>query len=154
LDPVAGVPFGSGIPTEGGIGPLTWTITSGSLPTGLLFNSSDSSITGTTFQVGFFPFDVTVRDSAVPRNSATHSYVLNVHPPLGLNPTDVKAGLGADQETVAAGTTLTYTLSASNIGTSQADSVVATQTLPTGVTFLSVDSGTGTCTLSGSILSC
>jgi uncharacterized repeat protein (TIGR01451 family) len=154
LDPVAGVAFSSGIPTEGGIGPLTWTISAGSLPAGLSFSSSDSSISGTTFQVGSFPFDVTVRDSAVPRNSATHSYVLTVHPPLGLNPTDVKVGLTADQATVAAGTTLSYTLSVSNIGPSQADSVVATQTLPTGVAFLSVNSATGSCTLAGSILSC
>ncbi len=154
LDPVAGVPFSSGIPTEGGIGPLAWTISAGALPTGLSLNASDGSISGTSFQVGNFSFDVTVRDSAVPRNSATRSYGLTVHPPLGQNPTDVKVGLTADQESVAAGTTLSYTLSVSNLGTSQANAVLATQTLPTGVAFLSVNSTTGDCSLAGTLLTC
>jgi uncharacterized repeat protein (TIGR01451 family) len=154
LDAVAGVPFSSGLPTEGGIGPLTWTISAGGLPSGLTLNPSDASITGTTTLVGSFPFDVTVRDSAVPRNSATQSYVLTVHPPLGLNPTDMQVGLAADQGSVSAGTTLTYTLSATNAGSSQAGSVVATQTLPPGITFLSVNSATGSCARAGSLVTC
>ncbi len=49
--------------------------------------------------------------------------------------------------------TLTYTLTVTNAGGSQADGVSATQT-PPGVTFLSATSATGSCTLSGSLLSC
>jgi uncharacterized repeat protein (TIGR01451 family) len=155
MDAVFGVPFSGGVPTQGGIGPLTWTITSGSLPTGILLNAANGSITGTASTgVGSFPFTVTVQDSAFPRNSASRSYTLDVHPPLGLNPTDVKVSLTADQETVSSGTTLSYTLSVSNLGTSQASDVIATQTLPTGIAFLSVDSATGDCTVAGSLLSC
>lgn len=154
LDAVAGVPFSSGVPTEGGIGSLTWTISSGALPSGLTLNPSDGSITGTTTLVGSFAFNVTVRDSAVPPNSATQSYVLTVHPPVGLNPTDMQVGLAADQNSLSAGSTLTYTLSATNAGSSQAGSVVATQTLPPGITFLSVSSATGTCARAGSLVTC
>jgi len=55
---------------------------------------------------------------------------------------------------VAAGNMLTYTLSISNIGPSDATGVVVTDTLPAGVTFASASSGCGeasgtvTCTVS------
>ena len=56
---------------------------------------------------------------------------------------------------VVPGGTLTYTLTVSNAGPSNATSVIATDTLPTGVTFVSATtgcayaSGTVTCTVGG-----
>jgi uncharacterized repeat protein (TIGR01451 family) len=155
MDAVFGVPFSGGVPTQGGIGPLTWTITSGSLPTGILLNAANGSITGTASTgVGSFPFTVTVQDSAFPRNSASRSYTFDVHPPLGNNPTDTTVSLTADQNPVAAGSTLTYTLTVGNGGGSQSNNVSSTQTLPAGVTFLSVNSATGECGRSGSLITC
>ena len=155
MDAVFGVPFSGGVPTQGGIGPLAWTITSGSLPTGILLNAANGSITGTASTgVGSFPFTVTVQDSAFPRNSASRSYTFDVHPPLGNNPTDTTVSLAADQNPVTAGSTLTYTLTVGNGGGSQSNNVTSTQTLPAGVTFLSVNSATGECGRSGSLITC
>ena len=117
MDAVFGVPFSGGVPTQGGIGPLTWTITSGSLPPGITLNAADGSISGTaSTSVGSFPFTVTVQDSAFPRNSTSRAYTFDVHPPLGNNPTDTTVSLSADQNPVAAGATLTYTLTVGNAG--------------------------------------
>jgi uncharacterized repeat protein (TIGR01451 family) len=154
FDPVAGVPFSSGIPTQGGIGSLTWTVVAGSLPPGLLLDASTGAITGTATSVGSFPIGVTVRDSGLPRNAASRNYVIDVHPPLGQNPTDMKVSLTADHNPVAVGTTLTYTLTVTNTGSSQATAVTATQTLPSGVTFLSVSNEPSSCSQSGSLVSC
>ena len=152
FDPVFGVAFSSGIPTQGGVGALTWTIDSGVMPPGLSFDTTSGAITGTATAVGSFPITVTVKDSGVPRNSVSRGYSVSVHPPLGLNPTDMRVSLTADQNPVAAGTTLTYTLVAANAGTSQANGVTATQTLPPGVVLLSLS--TDVCSLSGTLVSC
>ncbi len=65
---------------NGGIPPYTWTITSGSLPTGMNALSSGGQISGTPTATGTFPFTVQVADSATPtHNTATANLSITVN---------------------------------------------------------------------------
>ncbi|MGH9922522.1 MAG: DUF11 domain-containing protein, partial [Nitrososphaerales archaeon] len=55
---------------------------------------------------------------------------------------------------VTAGNTLTYTLQVTNPGPSTATNAQVTETLPAGVTFVSATPSQGTCSPSGSIITC
>ncbi len=48
---------------KGGLGPFSWSITTGALPTGLLFNTETGTITGVPAQAGTFPLTVQVTDA-------------------------------------------------------------------------------------------
>ncbi|MBX7185203.1 MAG: cadherin-like beta sandwich domain-containing protein, partial [Vicinamibacteria bacterium] len=55
------------ISASGGIGPYTYALTSGSLPSGLTLNGSDpAGFTGTTSATGTFNFQITATDTAAP----------------------------------------------------------------------------------------
>lgn len=58
-----GVAYSQTLMATGGVAPLTWALTGGSLPPGLTFNPAASSISGTPTAVGVFNFSVTVTDS-------------------------------------------------------------------------------------------
>jgi YVTN family beta-propeller protein len=151
-DGVVGVPFNSPITVGGGIGALSWSVTLGALPPGLALDPATGLITGTPLAAGAFPFSVTVHDSGFPPNSVARAFTLTVAPPSG--PTDLSVSLAPDQNPVAAGATLTYTLTVTNAGAiNQATGVTATFTVPSSVTFLSA-LGTGVCTRAGSLVTC
>ena len=59
-----GLPYTSSILVTGGIAPYKFAITSGSLPPGLMLNSSTGAITGTPSSEGTFNFSVKVTDSS------------------------------------------------------------------------------------------
>lgn len=61
---------------HGGTPPYTWSITSGSLPVGLLLDSSTGAITGTPTQVANQVVDLQVRDSA--KATASQSFTMAV----------------------------------------------------------------------------
>lgn len=58
-----GVPYSSALVHTGGVGPYTYSIAFGSLPTGLSLNTSTGAITGTPTTGGYFPYDGRVVDS-------------------------------------------------------------------------------------------
>lgn len=60
----AGVPYSSSLVATGGVPPYTFSITSGSLPTGLTLNTSTGAITGTPTTAGPFNFTSMVMDSS------------------------------------------------------------------------------------------
>jgi Putative Ig domain len=68
-----GVAYSADLQSEGGAAPYTWSVASGSLPSGLTL-SSNGTITGTTSQAGTFSFAAKVADS----NSQTASTTLNL----------------------------------------------------------------------------
>jgi hypothetical protein len=69
------------IPYSGGVQPLTYTITSGSLPAGLRFNATANQITGSATSIGSFPLTVTIQDSYTPPEVATAQVTVQVIPP-------------------------------------------------------------------------
>ena len=70
-----GSSYVAGLYASGGTQPYQWTLT-GSLPSGMQFNASTATLTGTTNQQGQFPLVATVTDAA--SHSATQPLTLSV----------------------------------------------------------------------------
>lgn len=68
-----GVPYNSTIGASGGNAPYVFTITVGSLPTGLSLNSNTGAITGTPNTAGGFTFTVQATDTQIPTGANTDS---------------------------------------------------------------------------------
>jgi large repetitive protein len=74
------------IPYSGGVQPLTYTIASGSLPSGLRFNSAANQITGSATVRGSFPLTITIQDSYTPPEVVSAKVTIQVIPPaLSIN---------------------------------------------------------------------
>ena len=71
--------YSATLAASGGTTPYTWSLASGSLPTGLSL-SSTGTISGTPSVLGSFPFTVEVKDAAA--NTASSSLSINVLNPL------------------------------------------------------------------------
>lgn len=67
---------------QGGVPPLKWELTEGSLPTGIVLQN-DGEIAGTPTQTGEFRFTVTVTDSGKPAYQRSQQLSLTVVSPLG-----------------------------------------------------------------------
>ena len=76
------VAYTTTLQASGGIAPLTWSIASGSLPTGLSLASTTGIISGTPTAAGTFNFTAKVTDSGLPAQTATHTYTISVPNPL------------------------------------------------------------------------
>lgn len=72
----AGLPYVAAVSASGGNPPYSWSLASGSLPNGILFNSQTGAFSGSSTQLGNFAFTVRVTDSA--GNSATQGLSLLV----------------------------------------------------------------------------
>ena len=132
--------------TPGGVAPLTYSITAGSLPTGLQFNTGTGVITGTTTVAGTFNFTVRVSDN-YGDTPATKSYTLTVQPAAAS-----KLAISPATTTPAAGTAFNVTVteedqygntfsSANNVkltGSGPATFTALNQSLASGITTFSV----------------
>ena len=65
------VSYSATLAASGGTSPYTWSIASGSLPTGLSLAGGTGVISGTPTAAGTFNFTVRVTDSANPAQTAT-----------------------------------------------------------------------------------
>jgi len=136
---VAGVPYNSLLVGTGGTPPYTYSIASGSLPTGspaFSLNPSTGAITGTPTCAGPsscpFPFGGHVVDT-IP-NSAEASCSITVVPATATADVSiVKTG----PATVIASGNITYTLTVRNAGPISAAAVTVTDILPAGTTYVS-----------------
>jgi hypothetical protein len=68
----------------GGDGPYTWSVSAGTLPTGVTLDPSTGVLSGIPGVLGLFNFTVQVTDSAVPAQTATLAISLNITSP-GVN---------------------------------------------------------------------
>lgn len=96
---------GCTISASGGTTPYTFTITAGSLPTGLSLNSSTGAITGTASGSGTSNFTVTVTD-AVP-NTASQALSILINPTAALTVTTTSLNAGIYSEPYSAQMTAT-----------------------------------------------
>jgi lysophospholipase L1-like esterase len=135
-----GVYYVSTVATSGGVAPLTWSVSSGSLPAGLsLDNSGD--ISGTPTGSGTSTFTIQATDSSTPTpQTASQSYTLTVTAPLAITTTSLPAA--------TQGTAYTATVAASG-GTTPYTWSVSSGSLPAGLT-LDPSSGTISGTPTGS----
>jgi Putative Ig domain len=73
-----GVPLQAILQASGGTPGYTWTISSGSLPPGLILGATSGQLSGTPASSGSYPFTVRVLDSSSPARSAARSFTMNL----------------------------------------------------------------------------
>jgi uncharacterized repeat protein (TIGR01451 family) len=138
--PVSGPTFGCQTPGPGGTGSMVCTL--GTLPVGktavlaevLTFDASDLAGSMVTNMANV---STGTKNVVVPPASTTSSVTTTVAAAVTLTMT--KSGPGS----VTAGNDITYTLSATNGGPSDAQGITVTYMVPTGTTFVSLTSPTG-----------
>ena len=139
---MVGLAYSTTIAASGGLAPLTFSVSSGSLPAGLSIGASTGVISGTPTASGSSTFTVKVTDSESPAASATKSYTLVVVPALVVTTSSLPAaniGVAYSATIAASGGVPPYTFA------------VTAGSLPAGVT-LNPSTGalSGTPTASGS----
>jgi hypothetical protein len=72
------VSYSKTLVASGGIKPYTWSVAAGSLPPGLILNTSTGAITGKPTVQGTCSFTVRVTDSHVPTVTTTKAFGLTV----------------------------------------------------------------------------
>src|SRR5262249_40373740 len=103
----------------GGTGTVTWSLTTGTLPVGLILNSSSGAITGTPTAAGTSAITVHAIDSASPPDSATIALSITVNasaPSFAISTASLSngtIGVPYDQVLIAAGGTALFTWSVS-----------------------------------------
>ena len=134
----SGKSYSTTLYVAGGTSPYTWSLVSGSLPTGLTLNTS-GTITGTPTSSGTYSFKATVKDSA--SKTATAAYTLAIAAPLKLSTSSVSGG--------TVGTSYSTTLAATG-GTSPYTWSLSSGSLPAGLSLSSAGVISGKPTASGS----
>jgi WD40 repeat protein len=104
---ILGSPYGYTFTATGGYLPLSWAVTAGKLPPGLMLTTA-GGIAGTPTTLGTFPFTVTVTDSEpTPKmNSLAFPITITPPPPPTINDTPPPTG--------TVGTAYAFTFTASN----------------------------------------
>jgi hypothetical protein len=128
----AGAIYSQTLARSGGTTPFTWSLASGSLPTGLSLTPSTGAISGTPSAAGTFNFTAQVTDSV--GATATRALSITINAPLNITTTSLPAGIQGNSYS----TTLARTG-----GTSPFAWTVSSGSLPPP---LSLNSGTGAIT--------
>lgn len=143
--PAAGETYSAELTSAGGYGGYSYTLTSGTLPTGLILNTANGQISGTPTKVGSFDFTVTSADTppaGQTTNNASKMYTLVV-PGQELSLVGVLAqahvGTGYAGAVAVTGGTGPYTFEATDEAS-----------LPSGLTLANNGLFTGTPTAAGS----
>jgi Putative Ig domain len=77
--------YSATLAASGGLAPYSWTITQGSLPSGLTLNATSGVISGTPTGAGTSTFTVQASDSETPAATATASLSIVINPPPSRN---------------------------------------------------------------------
>ncbi len=125
--------YSATLKSVGGTGTITWSISQGSLPTGLNLSAS-GTISGTPTAAGTSNFTVLASDSSTPPQTKTQALSIVINPALGITTTSLPAGTVAtaySQNIQTSGGTLPITWN------------VTAGTLPAGLTLAGNASGVG-----------
>jgi len=77
-DGIVGTQYSATLSASGGIPPYTWSISSGSLPNGLILSPSTGAISGTPIEQGTYNFTVQVQDAD--SNTAAKNLSITINP--------------------------------------------------------------------------
>lgn len=89
-----GTLYSTALTSFGGIAPTSWSVSSGSLPTGLSLNSASGAISGTPTQSGVFNFVVTLTDASLPTPStAFRALSINIVSAVAITTTALNDGV-------------------------------------------------------------
>jgi len=131
-----GTSYSVTLAASGGATPYTWSISSGTLPTGLSLNASTGVISGTpSLSITNSPLTIQVKDSSATQQSKTANLTLTILPPV---PAITTSSLPNGQVGVAYSTTL-----AASGGTTPYHWSITSGTLPSGI---SLNASTGAIT--------
>ena len=70
--------YGATLQTTGGLAPITWTITTGQLPSGLSLNAASGAITGSPVRLETSTFTVRATDSEAPQQSVSKTFSITI----------------------------------------------------------------------------
>lgn len=73
-----GSSYSASLAATGGTTPYTWSVSTGSLPTGVTLTASTGKLTGTPSGTGTFTFLMQVQDSSSPAQTATQSFTVTI----------------------------------------------------------------------------
>jgi uncharacterized repeat protein (TIGR01451 family) len=105
-----GVAYNDPLTVSGGTAPYVWSVSVGSLPPGLSLNPSTGVLSGTPTTAGSYPFTVKVVDANNQSDTKPVTLVIGVGP--------VVITKTADTTSAAPGSTIQYTITVHNTGTS------------------------------------
>jgi len=125
---VVGTAYSQTMTATGGMAPYTWSLASGSMPSGLLLNTSSGAITGTPTTDGTFAFRLRVVDELIRSSEKDYSITVTASAPAGVL-TLVPSTLANGNVGSAYSTTVTV-----SGGTAPYTWFVVGGVLPTGVT--------------------
>ena len=130
------VKYHAALSSLGGLRPLSWRISAGSLPSGLSLNPTTGAIDGTPTLEGQYPVTVEASDSGIPPQVATKEFTIRIQPrpgPVSITTTSLpgaQVGVAYSATLEAAGGAKPYAWS------------VESGTLPDGLRLIFTQSGT------------
>jgi hypothetical protein len=90
---VVNTSYSATLQSTGGAPPITWSVTAGALPTGLVLNAATGAITGTPTTAGTSNFTVQAADSSTPALTATKALSIAVIPVLSVTTSSLPNGI-------------------------------------------------------------
>jgi hypothetical protein len=125
--------------TTGGVAPLKWSVSGGSLPAGLALNGATGQVTGVPMTAGTSSFQVTVTDSSLPapgQKAGPATISITIANPLPLSITT------SALPTASVATAYSGSLQATG-GVAPYTWTITQGLLPSGLTFASLSNGSG-----------